>query len=298
MAPPSRYYQRSDDDTVRFVMDGDEIAMAGITRMHFYRLAGTTPEEATDEQVERFFALRSQENETGERVTSKLPTESATDMVTRELKILNLPQVMNPRDPFEADNVTTSWQKPFDTGSSAALQAEPQTTQPHAADMSPLGAPPRYQPGGALPSAPRYTPAGESGGSARLSPPPPSAPPDSPRQQDSSDTPQSRYVRAEGTVLWLQTPDGNEQRVTQYMRTHFLRMVEKDIVEATDGDIELWWKLQGSLDAGTSLQEAQSQNMLAEALKAAGKLRLRELAQLEQVIQSWLAVRRSEDDGS
>ena len=75
--------------------------MAGITRMHFYRLTGATPEEATDEQVEKFFELQSQEDETGERVTDKLPTESATDMVTRELKILNLPQVMNPSDPLE-----------------------------------------------------------------------------------------------------------------------------------------------------------------------------------------------------
>ena len=101
MAPPSRYLQRGDDGVSRFVTDGGEAVMAGITRMHFYRLTGATPEEATDEQVEKFFELRSQEDETGERVTDKLPTESATDMVTRELKILNLPQVMNPSDPLE-----------------------------------------------------------------------------------------------------------------------------------------------------------------------------------------------------
>ena len=76
--------------------------MAGIDRMHFYRLTGSTPEEATDEQVERFFALRSQEDETGERVTEKLAVESATDMVTRELKIINLPQVMDPGRPARA----------------------------------------------------------------------------------------------------------------------------------------------------------------------------------------------------
>ena len=82
---------------------GGEAVMAGIDRMHFYRLTGSTPEEATDEQVERFFALRSQEDETGERVTEKLAVESATDMVTRELKIINLPQVMDPGDPLEQE---------------------------------------------------------------------------------------------------------------------------------------------------------------------------------------------------
>ena len=82
--------------------------------------------------------------------------------------------------------------------------------------------------------------------------------------------------------------------MTQYMRTHFLRMIEKDIPQADDADIELWWKAQGSLDAGTTMQEAQSQNLLAEALKAAGKLKLRELELLEQVVQSWLTARRNE----
>ena len=45
------------------------------------------------------------------------------------------------------------------------------------------------------------------------------------------------------------------------------------------------------------MQEAQSQNMLAEALKAAGKLKLSELELLEQVVQSWLVARRSEGGG-
>ena len=103
MAPPSKYFQRGDDGVARFVTVGGEAVMAGIDRMHFYRLTGSTPEEATDEQVERFFALRSQEDETGERVTEKLAVESATDMVTRELKIINLPQVMDPGDPLEQE---------------------------------------------------------------------------------------------------------------------------------------------------------------------------------------------------
>ena len=103
MAPPSKYFQRGDDGVARFVTDGGEAVMSGIDRMHFYRLTGSTPEEATDEQVERFFALRSQEDETGERVTEKLAVESATDMVTRELKIINLPQVMDPGDPLEQE---------------------------------------------------------------------------------------------------------------------------------------------------------------------------------------------------
>ena len=81
------------------------------------------------------------------------------------------------------------------------------------------------------------------------------------------------------------------------MRTHFLRLIEKDIEQADDSDIELWFKSQGSLDAGTTMQEAQSQNMIAEALKAAGKLKLSELELLEQVVQSWLVARRSEGGG-
>ena len=275
--------------------------MAGIDRMHFYRLTGSTPEEATDEQVERFFALRSQEDETGERVTEKLATESATDMVTRELKIINLPQVMDPGDQLEKELNQPPLASPV--GEQPATTRQQQAAQPldrpaPPPNASPLGAPPRYQTGGGgLPPAPRYTQSGEPRGIGAPAPPPQPRPaPPQPRQA-ASGTPLSRYVRADGTVLWLQTPDGDEQRVTQYMRTHFLRLIEKDIEQADDSDIELWFKSQGSLDAGTTMQEAQSQNMIAEALKAAGKLKLSELELLEQVVQSWLVARWSEGSG-
>ncbi len=289
MAPPSKYLQRGDDGISRFVTDGDEAVMAGVNRMHFYRLTGATPEEATDEQVEKFFELRSQEDESGERVTDKLPTESATDMVTRELKILNLPQVMNPSDPLEEELNQPPLAAPPAT---QGLESQPrQATRPldrpvPPPSTSPLGAPPRYQPGGGLPPAPRYSP---TGGGA-----PPPAPPQT--QPSAVGTPHSRYLRADGSVLWIQTPEGEEERVTQYMRTHFLRLIEKDIEHADDTDIELWWKSQGSLDAGTTMQEAQSQNMLAEALKAAGKLKVQELELLRQIVDSWLTSRRNETE--
>ncbi len=273
--------------------------MAGITRMHFYRLTGATPEEATDEQVEKFFELRSQEDETGERVTDKLPTESATDMVTRELKILNLPQVMNPSDPLEDElnqppmSAATNNQG-FETPPRQATRPLDRPVPPPS--TSPLGAPPRYQAGGGgLPPAPRYSPTGNAAHSIETPPPASTLPPASPQAQPPAPgAPQSRYVRADGSVLWIQTPEGEEERVTQYMRTHFLRLIEKDIEHADDSDIELWWKSQGSLDAGTTMQEAQSQNMLAEALKAAGKLKLQELELLQQIVDSWLTSRRSE----
>ena len=287
MAPPSRYFQLGSNGVARFTKDGDEVVMAGVNRMHFYRLTGATPEEATDAQVEKFFELRSQEDETGERVTDKLPTESATDMVTRELKILNLPQVINPSDPLEEELNQPPMAAPQNT---QRLESQPrQSTRPldrpvPPPSTSPLGAPPRYQPGGGLPPAPRYSPSGDGA-------PPPTSPQ---TQPTAAGTPTSRYIRADGSVLWIQTPEGEEERVTQYMRTHFLRLIEKDIEQADDSDIELWWKSQGSLDAGTTMQEAQSQNMLAEALKAAGKLKLQELELLQQIVDSWLASRRNE----
>ena len=273
--------------------------MAGITRMHFYRLTGATPEEASDEQVEKFFELRSQEDETGERVTNKLPTESATDMVTRELKILNLPQVMNPSDPLEEELNQPPLAAPMGEQSAITSQRQARTPLDRPAappSTSPLGAPPRYQAGGGgLPPAPRYSPT-----DAGARPPQPTQPtgatPPAPTQPAAPGVPLSRYVRADGSVLWIQTPEGEEERVTQYMRTHFLRLIEKEIEHADDSDIELWWKSQGSLDAGTTMQEAQTQNMLAEALKAAGKLKLPELKLLQQIVDSWLTARRSEGD--
>ena len=307
MSPPSKYFVASSDDggVARFVNGNDEVTMAGINRMHFYRLTGATPEEATDEQVERFFALRSQEDETGERVTEKLVNESATDMVTRELKILNLPQVINPSDPLEEELNQPPLAAPIQEQTSTSLPqrpaARPLDRPAPPPSTSPLGAPPRYQPGGGLPPAPRYQPVAPSGQPDNSQPPPAGKTKSSDVGAPSAAAiggPQSGYVRADGGVLWIQTPDGNEERVTQYMRTHFLRLIEKDIEQADDADIELWWKSQGSLDAGTTMAEAQSQNMLAEALKAAGKLKLRELELLQQIVDSWLTARRTEGNSS
>ena len=251
--------------------------------------------------METYFSLRSRESETGERVTRKIASESATDMVTRELRILNLPQVMDPNESLEqgaAPPPRAGGAPAFETPGPAAAPRRPSEAQ--STGRQGATAPPRQQPGsGALPPAPRYRPAdgprsGRPTAASTQDAPSPPAPPPQPDAESSSSTPRSRYVRADGDVLYMQTPEGEEQRVTQYMRTHFLRMIEKDIPQADDADIELWWKAQGSLDAGTTMQEAQSQNLLAEALKAAGKLKLRELELLEQVVQSWLTARRNE----
>jgi hypothetical protein len=272
--------------------DGTEVRMVGVQRMHFYRLAGATPEDATDEQVERYFSLRAQEEQTGQRVTEVLRYESATNMVTRELGIINLPQVAasDPNAPappsqstpsaFPPPTLTTPRQEP------PAAQRRPTTPQPppnaaQSASAPGLGQAPRYRPGEGLPPAPRYQP-GTGGQPARAEP----------EQDQPRETPLgTRFLRREGPVLYIQAPDGAEQRVTQYMRVHFLRMLEKEIEQATDQDIEMWWKLQGSLDAGATLQEAQSQNLLTEALKAAGKLKRTELEVLHQAISAWLQAR-------
>ena len=305
MAAPSKYLRVDADGVSRLILDDAEVVMAGMNRMHFYRLTGATPEEATDEQVEQFFSLRSQEDETGERITEKLATESATDMVTRELKILNLPQVMDADNAVSGDTAGPSYPSGRESASgqpSDAVQARPPSVQPPTTSNrhvdSPLGAPPRHQVGGAgMPPAPRYQPTSSEGGSASSSAPEAASSAATPGPTNAGDRPASRYVRAEGDVLYLQSPDGGEQRVTQYMRTHFLRMIEKDIGQAEDADIELWFKSQGSLDAGTSMQEARSQSLLAEALKAAGNLKLQELEILQQVVDSWIAARRSEQGG-
>ena len=300
MTVPSKYLRIDADGVARLILDDAEVVMAGMNRMHFYRLTGATPEKATDDQVEEYFRLRSQEDASGERVTAKLVNESATDMVTRELKILNLPQIMDSDNAVSPDAGPAypggRVSAPDQPGGAGEVQTPP--VQPPAAPSrradSPLGPPPRHRIGGdGMPPAPRYQPTSKAGASPSPSVPPPAAP----NRMDAGSGPGSRYVRAEGDLLYLQTPEGDEQRVTQYMRTHFLRMIEKDIEQADDADIELWFKSQGSLDAGTSMQEARTQSLLAEALKATGKLKLQELEVLQQVIESWIVARRSEESG-
>ena len=72
-------------------------------------------------------------------------------------------------------------------------------------------------------------------------------------------------------------------------------MIERDINDATDEDVEMWFKLQGSLEAGSTLQEARSRNLLTEALQAAGKLRRPDLEVLQQSIGAWLEARQEDD---
>ena len=267
--------------------DGEEVRLAGMGRMHFFRLTGATPEEATEEQVDRFFELRAQEERSGRRATEVLRNESATDMVTRELGIFNLPQVLGRDDAVDA------------AGAPPAAAALPPTMTPPA-PSPPTGpsagtapqrpdpsAPPQTASGG-LPPPPRYTPTAAPAAPAQQQPSPTGA------GQGPEAAPQSRFLRQDGAALYLQSPDGSEQRVTQYIRAHFLRMIERDITDATDQDIEMWFKLQGSLEAGATLQEARSRSLLTEALQAAGKLNRADLEVLQQSINAWMDARRDD----
>ncbi|MBI4236053.1 MAG: hypothetical protein HY688_01680 [Chloroflexi bacterium] len=275
--PKSKYVRPEGEDLIVRAPDGTKVRLVGAQRMHFYRLAGATPEEATDEQVERYFALRAQEEQTGQRVTPIRTRESAAEMVTRELRILNLPQVLEAgqtgEETPEAGPIPSALPAPASPVSSPRLAATglgPSLSLPRGEGLPP---PPRYQPGVGMPPPPRYDPQAAPGPST---------------------APRSRYVRRDGTALHLQAPDGTEQRVTQYMRVHFQRMLEKDVTEASDEEIEMWWKLQGSLEPGTSLPEAQSQRLLTEALQAAGKLQRAELEMLHQTISAWLEARKED----
>ena len=283
---------RTDESGIVFVRskDGDELRLAGIDRMHFFRLAGATPEEATDEQVQKFFDLRNQEKNTGERATEILRTESATDMVTRELRIFNLPQVM------DEDNLGDA-AVPLPVAPTLPQTMTAPSVLPEIEASNDASGPslPTTPPGesGALPPAPRYTPGGTQGSQSATDDA--SDPTSSGAGRPATESmPKSRFIRQEGSVLYLQSPDGSEQRVTQYIRTHFLRMIEREISDATDEDIEMWFKLQGSLDAGSTLQEARSRNLLTEALQSAGKLGRSDLEVLQQSINAWLEARRED----
>ena len=267
--------------------------LAGIDRMHFFRLTGATPEEATDDQVQKFFDLRTQEKSTGERATEILRTESATDMVTRELRIFNLPQVMGGDDLGDA-----ALQFPAQPTLPQTMTAPPAlpdvggTDVGASNDASRQSLPPSPPGSGGLPPAPRYTPSGTQGSAAAGHASDPGGSSAMPPSTESM--PRSKFIRQEGSVLYLQSPDGSEQRVTQYIRAHFLRMIEREISDASDEDIEMWFKLQGSLEAGSTLQEARSRNLLTEALQSAGKLGRSDLEILQQSINAWLEARRED----
>ncbi len=279
---------RTDESGIVFArsQDGEEVRLAGIGRMHFFRLAGATPEEATDEQVDRYFTLRSEEERSGQRATEVLRNESATDMVTRELGIFNLPQVLGNDDVAGAGMSAPNM--PTLPPTTTALTPTSPPAQGVGTTQQAVDPTRRRTATGGLPPAPRYVPSAAP--STGATPPSPAATAQIPPTNE--DAPQSAYVRRDGVVLYLQSPDGSEQRVTQYIRTHFLQMIERDITVATDQDIEMWFKLQGSLEAGTTLQEARSRNLLTEALQAAGKLNRADLEVLQQSINAWIDARR------
>lgn len=278
----SKYLRSEGGHLVLRLPDGTDLMLVGVQRMHFYRLAGATPEEATDEQVERYFARRAEEERTGQRVTPVVSSESAADMVSRELRILNLPQIMAGGE----------------ASAEVSIDQPPPAPPPPPRRPSGLGSAPRYRPGEgpALAGAPPPVPplrAGEPSQSSGLGPAPRYRPGEA---SGSEGAPRSRFLRREGSALYLQAPDGSEQRVTQYTRVHFQRMLEVDIAQATDDEIEKWWKLQGSLEPGVTLPEAQSRNLLMEAVQAAGKLQRAELEMLHQTLTAWLAARREGED--
>ena len=153
---------RTDESGIVFIRskDGDELRLAGIDRMHFFRLTGATPEEATDDQVQKFFDLRNQEKNTGERATEILQTESATDMVTRELRIFNLPQVMG------GDNLgDAAVPLPVAPTLPQTMTAPSVLSEAGASNDASVPSLPTTPPGEdvALPPAPRYTPGGPQG---------------------------------------------------------------------------------------------------------------------------------------
>ena len=260
--------------------DKREVTLSGLVRVHFYRLLGTTPENATDEQVIRFFELRDQEASEGKLLTSTINSESAADMVARELKIVNFQQVMGNNDQSEFSLDGPDFVPENKLTPSKAPQKDDVNKKKNL--LPPV---PRYKPNPDTQSQlnpGNYNELSESNVNG------------SNHQSDSIDSSLSKFLREENDALFIQTPNGEEERVTKYMRIHFERMLEKDILSATDEDIETWWNFQGSLEPGVSMKEARSQNLLSEALKAAGKLKDQELLVLNETLKIWLEARGHE----
>lgn len=261
--------------------DKREMILSGLLRVHFYRLLNTTPENATDEQVLEFFELRTKETSEGKLSTKTIGSESAADMVSRELKIVNYQQVMANNDqadlPFnESDFSPGQLPNQVKQSSGKVFQNQPGRNNKI---LPPI---PRYKAATTTVSNSdkfdkRITQEETPGGSRAAADHEPSIP--------------SKFLRQENNALYIQTPNGEEERVTEYMKVHFKRMLEKDISSATNEDIETWWNIQGSLDPGISMQEARSQNLLTDALKAAGKLQDQELLSLNETIKIWLEAR-------
>tara|TARA_B100000686_G_scaffold199438_1_gene206235 strand:+ start:1497 stop:2348 length:852 start_codon:yes stop_codon:yes gene_type:complete len=277
-------YIKQDKDGNHVITHPDkrEMILSGLLRIHFYRLINTTPENATDEQVLEFFELRSKETLEGKLLTKTIGSESAADMVSRELKIVNYQQVMANNDetelPFnESDFSSGELTTQVNQSSGKVFQNQPERNNK------------------LLPPIPRYkanntTVSNSSTLGNRITHE--ETPWEPKTAADPVQSIPSKFLREENNALYIQTPNGEEERVTEYMKVHFKRMLEKDIASATNEDIETWWNIQGSLEPGISMQEARSQNLLTDALKAAGKLQDQELLSLNETIKIWLEARR------
>ena len=275
-------YIKQDKDGKHVITHPDkrEVILSGLLRVHFYRLLNTTPENATDEQVLEFFELRNKETSEGKLLTQTIGSESAADMVSRELKIVNYQQVMANNDeaelPFnESDFSQGELPNQLNQTSGKVFQNQPETNNK------------------LLPPIPRYKADTTVGNSDALGnrTTHKETPEESRTAADLTQSIPSKFLREESDALYIQTPNGEEERVTEYMKVHFERMLEKDIASATNEDIETWWNIQGSLEPGISMQEARSQNLLTDALKAAGKLQDQELLTLNETIKLWLEAR-------
>ena len=274
----SQYIKTNQDgNDVLIHPDKREVRLSGLVRVHFYRLLGTTPENATDEQVLEFFDLRGRETSEGKLLTTSINNESAADMVSRELKIVNFQQVMGNTDQqeFSLDAPEFISEDKPNVGKVFQKDIDDKKTN----HLPPI---PRYKPNSNTQS--KFSPENHNGILEETVS-------GNDNQSDSIQSNLSRFLRQENNALFIQTPNGEEERVTNYMRIHFERMLEKDILSAKDEDIETWWNLQGSLEPGISMKEARSQNLLSEALKAAGKLKDQELLVLNETLEIWLEAR-------
>lgn len=277
----SKYIKPNQDgNDVLVHPDKREVVISGLVRVHFYRLLHTTPENATDEQILEFFDLRSKETSEGKLLTNSINSESAADMVSRELKIVNFQQVMGNNDQPEFSLDAPDFPSENKQPPEKIFQKDNYNSKTKR--LPPI---PRYKPNSDTQSKfspENYTEVSDSNVSGKDS------------QSDSIQSSPSKFLRQENDAIFIQTPNGEEERVTKYMRIHFERMLEKDILSAKDEDIETWWNLQGSLEPGISMKEARSQNLLSEALKAAGKLKDQELLVLNETLKIWLEARGHE----
>lgn len=270
----NNHIQKNDQGILFLTHSGYEnIELTGYTRIHFYRLVNTTPENASALEIKHFFELRDQEISSGSLSTDTISSESAADMVSRELKIVNFQQVIQNNDDLQLDEEPTS--PPFNMPNNPSAMVNELTGSKSKNILPPI---PRYSP---KTPDPKIQPKSNSRQAI------------SQKSSTNAENTVSKFLRSEQGTLYLETPDGKEERVTEYLKVHFKRMLEKDITIATDADIEMWWNLQGSLEPGVSMNEARTQNLLTDALKAAGKLQESELNILKETLDIWIEARKS-----